>query len=120
MSARLETASDRTRVILEAALRPDPDPLCLQTAECFTSILGSEASNLALKVMAFGGVYLAGGIPPLVLPLLRDAFIDAFHQKGRFTGVLARVPIRLITSRAAALQGAALRGFELAATRASD
>lgn len=120
LAEQLGAAADRTRIIFAASSGPAADPLCAQTAECFASILGAEASNLALKVMAFGGVYLAGSLPSIVLPEHRAAFLEAFRHKGRFSDVLARVPIRVVTTRRAALMGAALRGFELSATARSS
>lgn len=119
LAARFSGTSDDTRIILDASSGRDADPLCAQTAECFAEILGAEASNLALKVMAFGGVYLAGSLPSIVLPAHRDAFLKAFRHKGRFSEALSRVPIHVVTTRHAALMGAALRGFELAATPAT-
>ena len=64
MARRIAAAPDPTPVIVGAALDPGtPSPLCSATLETFVSILGAEAGNLALKVLATGGVYLAGGIP---------------------------------------------------------
>jgi glucokinase len=102
-------------LICDAALRrPDPDPLSRAALDLFVSILGAEAGNLALKVLGIGGVYLAGGIPPRILPALGDdRFMRAFVAKGRLGKVLARVPVHVVTLRAALL-GAALRGLELA------
>ena len=75
------------------------------------SVLGDEASNLALKVLATGGVYLAGGIPPHILPKLTDGrFMRAFVNKGRLSDLLASMPVNLVTARAALL-GAALYGL---------
>jgi glucokinase len=110
---RLAGPGDRPRVIGEAALRrPDPDPLCRAALDLFVSILGAEAGNLALKVLATGGVYLAGGIPMRILPALEEGrFMEAFTAKGRLTEMLARMPVHVVTRRAALL-GAALRGFE--------
>jgi glucokinase len=95
-----------------AALRPNPDPLSRAALELFVSILGAEAGNLALKVLSLGGLYLAGGIPPRILPALKDGrFLRAFTAKGRMTELLARVPVSVVALEAALL-GAALRGLE--------
>ncbi len=95
-----------------AALRPDPDPLSRAALNLFVSILGAEAGNLALKVLSLGGVYLAGGIPPRILPALKDGrFLRAFTAKGRMSELLARVPVSVVALQAALL-GAALRGLE--------
>ncbi len=110
---------ERPRLISEAALRrPDPDPLSRAALDLFVSILGAEAGNLALKVLGTGGLYLAGGIPPRILPALGDGrFMRAFTAKGRMGELLARVPVHVVALRAALL-GAALRGLELAASSA--
>jgi glucokinase len=103
-------------LICGAALRANPDPLCRAAMDLFVSILGSEAGNLALKVLGLGGVYLAGGIPPRILPALQDGrFLRAFTAKGRMSELLARVPVSVVALEAALL-GAAIRGLELAAS----
>ena len=81
------------------------------------AILGAEAGNLALKVLSTGGVYLAGGIPSRILPVLEEGrFMRAFAAKGRFHDLLSRIPVYAVALRAALL-GAAHRGLELAAAR---
>jgi glucokinase len=123
VAARLAAAEDRTPLILEAAVDPQrPCPLCVATLQMFVSILGAEAGNLALKVLATGGVYLGGGIPPRILPALQDRrFLEAFRRKGRMAGLLARVPVHVITSRVAliGLAGYGLRLEGLASGAAS-
>jgi glucokinase len=116
LAARLATATDRARVITDAAVRrPDPDELCAATIDLFASILAAEAGNLALKVLATGGVYIGGGIPPRILPALEPRrFMRAFADKGRLGAVLSRVPVHVIMGRAA-LTGTAMRGLELMA-----
>jgi len=89
-----------------------PSALCAATLDIFLSILGDEAGNLALKVLATGGVYLAGGIARHVLPALKEQrFMQAFTRKGRFAELMARIPIHVIMTRAA-LAGAASYGLE--------
>ncbi|MCW5771176.1 MAG: glucokinase, partial [Rhodospirillaceae bacterium] len=74
----------------------------------FASIYGSEAGNLALKVFALGGVFVAGGIAPKILPALSDgAFMQAFTAKGRFAPLLGDIPVRVVLNPRAALIGAA-------------
>jgi glucokinase len=76
--------------------------------DLFAAIYGAEAGNLALKVMATGGVYLGGGIAPKILPWLkRAAFLDAFLAKGRMRGLLESMPIRVVLNDRCALLGAA-------------
>jgi len=109
----LAAASDLTPIIFDAALRENtPDELCLATLNIFVSVLGAEAGNLALKVLATGGVYLGGGIPPRILPLLENGhFMQAFQRKGRFTELLSRMPVHVILNPKVALFGAACHGF---------
>lgn len=79
------------------------DALAAATMDLFSQILASEAGNLALKVLSTG-VYLAGGMPPHVLPLLKgSAFLATFAAKGRLTDALKRMPMRVVTTRAALL-----------------
>jgi glucokinase len=63
--------------------------------------------------MAAGGVYLGGGIPPKILPALKEgSFLQAFKAKGRFADFLARIPVHVILNDKAALLGAAHAAFE--------
>jgi glucokinase len=112
-SARLAEAADRTPLVVKAAVEdPEANPLAAAAVALFVSILGAEAGNLALKVLATGGVYLAGGMPGCLIPQLEDGgFMKAFVAKGRFTDRLTTTPVRVITTRAALL-GAATYGLE--------
>ena len=86
------------------------DPLCLsaRALELFASIYGARAGNVALSFMATGGVYLGGGIAPKVADTLAaGAFVRAFVAKGRFTTLLARIPVFVVLNDQAALLGAA-------------
>ncbi|MFQ5798293.1 MAG: glucokinase, partial [Bacteroidota bacterium] len=72
------------------------------------------AGNLALKVLATGGVYLAGGIPPRILSTLENGrFMEAFRNKGRLSNVMHRVPVHVVLAPDVALLGAACRGLML-------
>jgi glucokinase len=83
-------------------------PLCVQALDLFVSVYGAEAGNLALKVMATGGVYLGGGIAPKILPKLQEpGFVNAFTAKGRLRPLLQEIPVRVITNTKTALLGAA-------------
>ena len=71
------------------------DPLSAKTLEVFARAYGTAAGNLALTVLASGGVYLAGGIAPkIVRRLAAGAFMKAFRDKGRLSGVMARMPVK--------------------------
>jgi glucokinase len=84
------------------------DARAASALELMVSICGAEAGNLALKVMATGGVYLGGGIAPKILPKLLDGtFMRSFTDKGRFGSMLERIPVRVILNDQAALLGAA-------------
>lgn len=112
-AATLASASDRTPLIVNAAREePEANPLCAATLRIFTEILAAEAGNLALKVLATGGVYLAGGIPGHILPALTgEPFLKAFVNKGRFADFLKDIPVHVVMTRAALL-GAVLYGFD--------
>ena len=104
---------DPARAISEAAM-DRKDPLCEEALDIFVSIFGSVAGNHALTGMTTGGVYLGGGIPPKILPKLKEGvFMEAFVNKGRFKGLLEKVPVRVILNDKAALLGAAECAFEL-------
>jgi glucokinase len=82
--------------------------LCVQALDLFVSLYGAEAGNLALKVMATGGVYLGGGIAPKIIAKLRDpVFMNAFTAKGRMKPLLQAMPVRVILNPKVALLGAA-------------
>lgn len=82
--------------------------LCAQALDMFVSAYGAEAGNLALKVLAVGGMYLGGGIAPKILKKLRDgAFMRAFTDKGRLSDLLVQTPVRVILESRCALMGAA-------------
>jgi glucokinase len=112
-TAQLARESDRTPLILQAGLAdPAGNPLASAALDLFITSLADEASNLALKVLSTGGVYLAGGIPRRILPRLIDGrFIQAFANKGRFADLMGRLPVHVVMTQAA-LFGAALYGLE--------
>ncbi len=114
LTAELAQVEDPTPIIVNAALhRGDECQLCQLTLDMFVSVLGAEAGNVALKMLATGGIYLGGGIPPRILPRLKTGrFMEAFTRKGRFAKLLNRVPVRVILNAKAGLVGAAAYGLE--------
>ncbi len=86
--------------------------ICEKTLDIFVSNYGAEAGNLALKMLATGGVFLGGGIAPKVLPkLLSGEFIESFCAKGRMRELLEKIPVRVVLNDEAALLGAAHYAF---------
>jgi len=82
-------------------------PVCVQTLDLWVDIYGSEAGNLALKVLARGGVWVAGGIAVKIRQKMEDgAFFRAFCQKEKFAGLLAQIPIQMVLNEEAPLIGA--------------
>lgn len=120
--ARQVSDGDPAAAIATSAMAEDPDPLCVATMELFLAILGAVAGNLALTLLPFGGLFLGGGIPPKILPLLRrGTFRRAFVNKGRFRDLVDRFPVRVILNQHTALLGAAQHALEMAeATRESS
>lgn len=81
---------------------------CLRALDLMISVYGAQAGNVALTLMATGGVYLGGGIAPKILPRLRSGgFMRAFVDKGRFSSLLERIPVLVILNELTALVGAA-------------
>jgi len=113
MKKALKKAADPTPVIVQNAMDGECE-LSIATLNTFVSILGAEAGNLALKVMATGGVYLGGGIPPKILNKLKDGtFMASFVNKGRFADMLAQIPVYVILNDKTALFGSACYGLGL-------
>ncbi|NIA08395.1 MAG: glucokinase [Nitrospiraceae bacterium] len=85
------------------------DELCQEAVRIFACIYGAEAGNLALKCLATGGIYVAGGIAPKILPILKEGgFREAFESKGRMKKLLEEIPIYVVVSPYLGLLGAAL------------
>jgi glucokinase len=112
VASRIATAPDRTRAIVEAGMDPGSGSArCAEVLDLFAGILGAEVGNMALTVMATAGIYLAGGIPPAILPVLRrGSFLSRIHDKGRLSPIVSAMPVFVVTGRAA-LIGAAAAGL---------
>mgnify|MGYP005837727159 CR=1 FL=1 len=104
---------DSSKIVSEVGLAGD-DPVCEEALDMFVSLLAAAAGNLALTVLATGGIYLGGGIPPKILPKLEHGpFMKAFAAKGRFEDLLKTVPVNVILNDEAALVGAARCALDL-------
>ena len=100
-------AEDPNAVIGECA-ENGTSSICFETMRLFSAAYGAEAGNIALKVLAIGGIYLGGGIAPKILKTLQNgAFIEAFLDKGRLSALLQSIPVRVILDDTCALLGAA-------------
>ena len=98
---------DPAAAISRAALNGS-DRLAEKALDTWISVYGAEASNLALKVMATGGLFLAGGISPKILGKLKcPLFMKAFLDKGRLRPLLESIPVQVVTNEKAGLLGAA-------------
>lgn len=85
------------------------DPVAFRALDMFVSIYGAQSGNLALTTLARGGVYIAGGIAPKIIARLkRGGFMRAFNDKGRFSSLMQRIPVRVIMNQKVGLMGAAL------------
>jgi len=103
----LAAADDPAPVIAERGLGGQ-DPRCARALDLFVSLYGAQAGDLALTLLATGGVYVAGGIAAKIIDKLRDGtFLRAFCDKGRMGELLSRVPVRVVISPEVGLLGAA-------------
>lgn len=104
-----------SREILAAAGAPGP---AQEAVRLFARLLGTEAGNLALIHLPFGGVYLCGGMAQAVAPhLLAMGFAEAFRDKGRFSGFMDDFPVAVVEDDYAALTGCAAYLSTVAATQ---
>jgi glucokinase len=84
------------------------DAVCAEALDLLVSIYGAEAGNLALRLLATGGIYIGGGIAPHILPKLRQhSFLDSLTAKGRFRAMLEQTPVHVILNERTGLFGAA-------------
>ena len=90
------------------------DRISEQTMQIFVEAYGAEAGNLALKLLPHGGLYIAGGIAPKILPLLQEgSFLLNFTQKGRMRSILTQIPVHIILNSQVGLIGAAISAARL-------
>jgi glucokinase len=90
-------------------------PVCVQTLDLWVAMYGAEAGNLALKVLARGGVWVAGGIAVKIRKKMEDGgFLRAFCEKEKFAALLAQIPIHMVLNEDAPLLGAMSQASRLA------
>jgi glucokinase len=111
---RQRFASEDPGAVIGRSAVEKTSPICSEAIELFLSIYGAQAGNLALTVMAFGGVYVGGNIINKLLPLVGDNFVSAFAAKGRYQGYMREVPVKVMLEPRASLLGAAWAAAELA------
>ncbi|MBU4034449.1 MAG: glucokinase, partial [Proteobacteria bacterium] len=111
LQKELDAATDITPVLMGHALEKDNEVARL-TLEIFFSVLASEAGNMAIKFLATGGLYLGGGmLPRLRSAFDRKSFMERFVSKGRMSGILSDIPVKIIMTDRAGLHGVALSAF---------
>ncbi|WP_242360508.1 glucokinase [Anaeromyxobacter sp. SG17] len=113
--ARAIAGAGAAKAVSSAALE-GRDPVCAAALDLFASAYAAEAGNLALRVLATGGVFLGGGIAPHIVPWLRrGVFHEVFTGKGRLAALLEEIPVHVILDDRAGLLGAARRAMEVPA-----
>ncbi len=108
----IEKNVDLSAEVSKAALENN-DTLCQQTMKIFIEAYGAEAGNIALKLLPYGGLYVAGGIAAKILPLMKNGtFMESFKAKGRMNSLLSQMPVHIILNPKVGLIGAALRAAQ--------
>jgi glucokinase len=105
---RERMATEDPNAVIGRCAEDGSSSLCFETMKTFAAAYGAVAGNIALKVLAMGGIYLGGGIAPKMLKTLGDGgFMQAFLDKGRMSPLLSSIPVRVILDETCALLGAA-------------
>lgn len=109
-----KAAKQSPQEIAVAALEKS-DPLCEQAIEIFVEAYGAEAGNMAIKLLPYGGLYVAGGIAGKILPAIEEnnRFMEAFGQKGRVSPLLKAVPVHIVLNQQVGLLGATVYAARL-------
>ncbi len=114
---RERMAHEDPNAVIGTCAEDGSSPICIEAMNLFAAALGAKAGNLALTLLATGGIYLGGGIAPKVLKVMQNGkFAEAFLDKGRMRPILEMVPVRIILDDTCALLGAAA----YAETRAAE
>lgn len=107
MVEKLAQAADPSALITQQGVAGS-DAISEMACRLFARIYGAEAGNLALKSLPFGGVYVAGAIAGHILPFMQREFMPGFLNKGRFEGLLQKIPVWIVSDPDLALKGAAM------------
>lgn len=107
LKEEIELAADPTVVISHVGMNGKA-AICEHALDIFVSVYGAEAGNLALKLLATGGVFLSGGIAARILPRLQGpAFLQSFISKGRMQPLLEKIAVKVINNDQVGVIGAA-------------
>ena len=103
---------DPAAIISQAAFKQS-DRLCEKTMDIFIEAYGAETGNLALKLLSYGGIYIAGGIAAKILPLMQDGrFLSTFKDKGRVSPLIEAIPVHIVLNPQVGLVGSVLYGLQ--------
>ena len=99
---------DNSAKVISAAALEKKDAVCEETIQLFIKYIAVEASELALKAKATGGIYIGGGIIPKILSLIdKEEFYENFINVGRMKNLLKTIPVKIVLNDKTALMGAA-------------
>jgi glucokinase len=108
----LKKTIDPAAIISQAAFKQS-DRLCEKTMDVFIEAYGAETGNLALKLLCYGGIYIAGGIAAKILPLMQDGrFLQAFKDKGRVSSLIETIPVHIVLNPQVGLVGSVLYALQ--------
>ena len=103
---------DPAAIISQAAFKQS-DRLCEKTMDIFLEAYGAETGNLALKLLSYGGIYIAGGIAAKILPLMQDGrFLNTFKDKGRVSTLIEAIPVHIVLNPQVGLVGSVLYALQ--------
>jgi len=106
LEEELKNSEEPQLIITQKGMNKE-NKTCERVLDWFCSIYGAEAGNAALKFMATGGVYIAGGIAPRILEKIKEgSFMKGFANKGRFSKLMMSMPVKIVLNDRTALLGA--------------
>lgn len=113
ISDSIRSAADRNAEIAKRGIAGESEA-CTRAVDLFVSLYGAEAGNLALKTLATGGVFVAGGIAGAILAQLeRGPFLRSFRDKGRFSSMMEKIPVAVVLDSSIGLAGSAYHALHL-------